>query len=371
MFDATEEKGVDPDWDHGGPPPGDAGLSRIDASTTVNPFPSSDLAGILKEAIARARTYPDPVSGNARSSLARKFSLDPDRIATGGGATVLLYTLIRDTSVRRLILFEPVFSEYERAARMAGIPVCRIPPDMRLPYSGGQNDGLAPCRWGIDPESVDGRTIVPGDLAVLVNPVNPTGQEFSCEQVIKLAMALSARGGSLLVDESFQDFIDNRSSVLSAAGEGGISVLRSLTKISGFPGLRTGYLAGDISRMARIRRALGPWSTGTLEQELMIWASQRSVSSDFGWKEEAKDALHSILLRAGIPYVSGAGPFVFIRPGWCSSEGKNARERLWRQGIRIRLGNGFGPEEGEQFIRLGFEAFFKGEALVSALRSTG
>jgi threonine-phosphate decarboxylase len=371
MCDPVGEKGVDPDWDHGGPPPGEAGLPRIDASTTVNPFPSSDLAGILKKAIARARVYPDPVSGDARSSLGLKFSLDPERIVTGGGATVLLYALIRDASVRRLILFEPVFSEYERAARMAGIPVCRIPPDKVLPYSGDQDGGLSPCRWGIDPESVSGISIVSGDLAVLVNPVNPTGQEFSSERVLKLAMALSERGGSLLVDESFQDFIDNRSSVLSAAGERGISVLRSLTKISGFPGLRTGYLAGEIGCVARIRQALGPWNTGTLEQELMIWASRRRDSSDFGWKEEAKDALHAVLRRAGIPYVPGAGPFVFIRPGWGSPEGKSAKERLWRQGIRIRLGNGFGPEEGEQFIRLGFEAFLKGEALVAALRTTG
>ncbi len=338
-------------WDHGGPAPGERGPILLDASTTVNPFPSPELLALLKHELGKARRYPDPWAEGCREAIAVRHRLPADRIVTGGGATLLLYQFLGTEPVRRLILPEPVFSEFGRAAEKAGIPVLRIPPALDLPFSGG-----GALRWGIDLEGAWPR-FLPGDLMVLVNPVNPTGQEFPASRLRTLARRLGEAGGTLLVDESFQDFVDNRSSLLSWAGEGGLLVLRSLTKIVGLPGIRAGFLAGPEEMAGRLRTRMGPWATGHLEEVVVRWAMERRAASGFGWDPRFRESLLEGLDRLKIPWVLGEGPMVLAGPGWSDSEGRTFRTRLASRGIRIRLAEGFGPPEGARLLRIGGEAF--------------
>ncbi len=338
-------------WDHGGPAPGERGRPLLDASTTVNPFPSPDLLALLGRELGEARRYPDPWAQESRDAIAARHRLQAERIVPGGGATLLLYQLLGTEPVRRLLLPEPVFSEYARAAGAAGIPVLRIPPALDLPLSGG-----GALRWGIDLEGAWPR-FRRGDLMVLVNPVNPTGQEFPAATLLTLARRLDQAGAGLLLDESFQDFVDNRSSLLSEAGNGSLLVLRSLTKIVGLPGLRAGFLAGPEASAGRLRARMGPWATGHLEGVVMRWAMERRTSSDFGWEPRVRGPLLEGLSRLGIQWAIGEGPMVLARPGWSPGEGRERRARLAERGIRVRLAEGFGPPEGAGLLRIGCEAF--------------
>lgn len=338
-------------WDHGGPAPGERGRPLLDASTTVNPFPSSDLLSLLGRELGEARRYPDPWAQECREAIAARHRQSSDRIVTGPGATLLLYQLLGTEPVGRLLLPEPVFSEYARAADAAGVPVHRIPPSLDLPLS-----GRGALRWGIDPEGAWPR-FRRGDLMVLVNPVNPTGQELSPEKLRALSLRLDRAGGRLLVDESFQDFIDNRSSLLPEAGEGGLLVLRSLTKIVGLPGIRAGFLAGPEEVAGRLRTKMGPWATGHLEGLVMRWAMERRTATGFGWEPRFREPLFEGLERLGIEWVIGEGPMVLASPGWSAGEGRERRDRLGAMGIRIRLAEGFGPPDGARLLRIGCEAF--------------
>lgn len=360
-------------WDHGGPSPGGGDFSGIDASTTVNPFPPPALLEDLPRALREARRYPDPDAGELRKSLARRFSQEARRLATGPGATALLYALIRDRSVRRVLLFSPIFSEFAQAAESAGKPVVRIPPDLLLSFyrmeAGSPVVEEAGERWGIDPVFPGSRGVGSGDLAVLENPVSPTGQEFSQEEVRALGHAMARAGGTLLVDESFQDFLGNRGSVLTWAGVpgAGLAVLRSATKITGLPGIRTGLLAGDPEILSRIRNAFGPWSTGALETAVLAWWGAQEGPGDFGWREEVRENLSRALLDRGMAVLPGSGPFLLVRPGWREEEGMRVRARLLSRGLRIRLATGFGPPAGGGLVRLGFAAFLDPERVADIL----
>lgn len=352
-------------WDHGGPAPGERGRPSLDASTTVNPFPSPELLALLGRDLALARSYPEPWATECRERIATRHLLSPERIVTGPGATFLLYHLLGLSLVRRLLLPEPVFSEYGRAAEMAGLPVHRIPPGLDLVLSDGR-----PLKWGIDLERA-GWEIRPGDLMVLVNPVNPTGQEFPASRLLTLSRRLGAEGGVLLVDESFQDFLDNRSSVLSRAGEDGLLVLRSLTKITGLPGIRTGFLAGPPDISGQMRATMGPWSTGLLEQAVIRWAMERENASEFGWNDQPRDRLRAGLEQLGISCLHGEGPMILTSLGISSEEARAWRLRLASQGVRIRLAEGFGPPDGARLLRIGCEAFSDPERFLEIFRSTG
>ena len=349
-------------WDHGGPAPGERGRPSLDASTTVNPFPEPELLALLGRTLPHARSYPEPWATECRERIASRHLLSPEHLVTGPGATFLLYHLLGLSLFRRLLLPEPVFSEYGRAALMAGLAVHRIPPGLDLILSDGRTLG-----WGIDLER-SAWEIRPGDLMVLQNPVNPTGQEFPASRLLALSRRLGAEGGALLVDESFQDFLDNRSSVLAQAGEDGLLVLRSLTKITGLPGIRTGFLAGPPEIAGRLREAMGPWSTGLLEQVVIRWAMERGKARDFGWDGEPRDRLRAGLERLGIACLPGEGPMILARLGPSSDEGRACRLRLLGKGVRIRLAEGFGPPEGARLVRIGFEAFSYPERFLEIFR---
>ncbi|MCL4484871.1 MAG: aminotransferase class I/II-fold pyridoxal phosphate-dependent enzyme [Nitrospirae bacterium] len=336
----------------------------LDASTTVNPFPSPELLSLLGRELALSRSYPEPWAAECREAISARHLLSPDRIVAGPGATFLLYHLLGTASFRRLLLPEPVFSEYGRAAEAVGLPVLRIPPGLDLRLSGG-----LPLRWGIDLDRAGG-LIRPGDLLVLVNPVNPTGQEFSASRLLDLSRRIGAAGGALLADESFQDFLDNRSSVLSRAGEEGLIVLRSLTKITGLPGIRAGFLAGPPEIAGRMRAALGPWSAGHLEQAVIRWAMGRRKASEFGWSDRVRDRLRAGLEALGVATLHGEGPMILAAPGFGADEGRSFRLRLGEKGVRIRLAEGFGPPEGARLVRVGFEAFSDADRFLELWRST-
>ena len=366
VVDPSWEEG----WDHGGPAPGEASRCRLDASTTVNPFPSPELKEKLKAALDEAGDYPDPMAGEALRAIGRRFSLSPARVAVGGGATLLLYALLGSGSFSRIVGFAPLFSEYLRAARVSGLSLLSLPPTGRIPWEGEVGVALRALfggrelPWGIDPRSLP--EILPGDLVILVNPVNPTGQEIPREEVLELFRRVSGAGGALLVDESFQDFLGNRSSVLSYAGEGPLYVLRSLTKITGLPGLRAGFLAGPEQQLGRMKGRLGPWALGTLEQALVSWSMEAGESTGFGYRPEGKLSLRSELLGAGWAIVPGEGPFLLASPNLEVRECRERGDRLRERGVRLRLCTGFGPSGGEVLLRLGFEALLRPRELVEA-----
>ena len=360
-----EERGV---WDHGGPAPGESPLCHLDASTTVNPFPSPSLLAHLGKALGEAGHYPDPWAAGALRAIERRFGMASGRVVVGGGATLLLYALLGSGSFSRIVGLCPLFSEYRRAAEVAGLPLLPVLPLRTLPWRGAVGPHLRSAfgekglPWGLDPEALP--EILPGDLVVLVNPVNPTGQELSRPEIRELFRKVSQAGGGLLVDESFQDFLGNRSSVIDHAGEGPLFVLRSLTKITGLPGVRAGFLAGPEGVLRKIREGLGPWALGTLEQALVTWAMEEG--EHFGYRPEAKETLCSELVMSGWAVLPGEGPFVLASPNLGEKECRSRVLDLRRRGIRLRLASGFGSPGGDSLIRLGFEALRRPRELVEA-----
>ncbi|MGC8528944.1 MAG: aminotransferase class I/II-fold pyridoxal phosphate-dependent enzyme [Leptospirillia bacterium] len=357
-------------WDHGGPAPGESPLCRLDASTTVNPFPSPSLLARLGAALGGAVHYPDPLASEALRAIERRYGMDSGRVVAGGGATLLLYTLLGSGAFSRIIGFCPLFSEYRRAAEVSRRVLFPVLPARSLPWKGAVGShlrgifGEKGLPWGLDLEALP--KILPGDLVVLVNPVNPTGQEILRPEILELFGKVSRGGGALLVDESFQDFLGNRSSVMDLAGEGPLFVLRSLTKVTGLPGIRAGFLAGPEPHLQHIREGLGPWALGTLEQALVTWAMEEGEADRFGYRPEAKDSLLSELLNAGWAVLPGEGPFVLASPNLEEKECRSRVLDLRKKGVRLRLASGFGPPGGDSLVRLGFEALSRPRELVEA-----
>jgi cobalamin biosynthesis protein CobC len=94
---------------------------------------------------------------------------------------------------------------------------------------------------------------------VVVNPNNPTADHLSAATLLHWQAQLSARGGTLLVDEAFADTMPSASLAAHAHREG-LIVLRSPGKFFGLAGVRAGFVLGAPALLQSLRRTLGAWT---------------------------------------------------------------------------------------------------------------
>lgn len=345
-------------WDHGGLLPENAPREKdiLDASTTVNPFgPPFSLEDLLAGIGKGWTSYPDPWSASLSSRIARRMGLPADCLVPGPGATALIYRWMETVRPRRLVLFEPIFSEYPRAAGVYGIPVLRVPGGVPLVFAGGRPESAG--EWGVDFGRFEPQA---GDWVVLVNPVNPTGQAFSMRQAQEFFVRLARAGAGLLLDESFQDFLENRDSLLGSIAPDNpfLSVVRSVTKVTGLPGIRTGWLASSRETVQKIRQSLGPWALGVLECGVM---DRYYALPDWNFDRirQARDRLFAFFVSVGLPVAEGFSPYLFVHTSW-GRKAPEWRDRFFRErGVFVRIAEGFGPRSGSDYVRLGHQAFEK------------
>ena len=74
------------------------------------------------------------------------------------------------------------------------------------------------------------------DVAIVVNPNNPDGRLVPAADLHAVGTALAERGGLLIVDEAFVDFLEPGVSAVPGMPEQGMIILRSFGKAYGLPG---------------------------------------------------------------------------------------------------------------------------------------
>ncbi|WP_321783715.1 threonine-phosphate decarboxylase CobD [Paraburkholderia sp. J94] len=118
-----------------------------------------------------------------------------------------------------------------------------------------------------------GHTVVPLDVthpdlpddathAIVVNPNNPTATLIERETLLRWHAQLAARGGTLIVDETFADaFVDTSArSLADSTDRAGLVVLRSPGKFFGLAGARCGFALAQPALLAALRERLGAWT---------------------------------------------------------------------------------------------------------------
>jgi threonine-phosphate decarboxylase len=206
----------------------------IDFSANTNPVRPDGVADVYEAALADATNYADD-HGEFRAAAADYVGCDPgDVIPTAGGLAALRLAFgVTVAPGDRVALPEPGFGEYAREVRLqGGEPV------------GIREDDLP----DIDPEAYG--------AVVVCTPNNPTGYLPGSSALRELVAGCRAVGTPLIADEAFLDFTD----APSLAGEPGVIVARSLTKMFGLPGIRAGFAVATGDLGDRLRTARPTWS---------------------------------------------------------------------------------------------------------------
>jgi cobalamin biosynthesis protein CobC len=172
------------------------------------------------------------------------------------------------------------------------------------------------------------------DIAIVVNPNNPDGRLDTAADLNALAAVLCKRGGLLIIDEAFVDFLEPGASAVPNSAESGVVVLRSFGKTYGLPGLRLGFAIAPKFLAEKLRAALGPWPVSGA-----AIAMGSTALTDAAWLAATRARLHAdasaldkILAAAGFAPVGGSVLFRLVR----HEDAQFWFERLAKAGILVR-----------------------------------
>jgi len=236
----------------------------LDFSASINPLGAPEnIRKIISRSVENLVHYPDPHAGSLLSHLAAILGVEKSQLLVANGSTEIIYALPRALKVKRAVIPAPSYSDYQRAAELYGLEVLFLPlsedNDFQVDFS-----GLADC-------------LRDGDLVFLGRPNNPTGISFEEHKLLDLVDRFP--GVFFAVDESFFEFIDGESSLISNDMAPNLIVFRSLTKFYAIPGLRLGFAGAVSELMDRLNEQISPWTVNTIAQAV---GESVTGNSDYG-----------------------------------------------------------------------------------------
>ncbi len=305
------------------------GGGLIDFSSNVNPLgPPEGLLGHLSEALPEIVHYPSPQARELREKLSSFLGLPGNRLIVGNGANELIHLLVLWKRPRRVLVPAPTFSEYERAAFLAGARVEQFP----LPPGEDFDHGILKGR------------IDSGDLVVFCNPSNPTGMLHNRKALLELVRVAEALGALVLIDESFIPLTGQPEQSLRHEGSGNLWIVLSLTKLWALPGLRLGILVGPENDVSELTRWGDPWRVNIMAQKAGLYCLSREgyLEESLSLIERERRFLTEKLEATGsLRVFEGAANYLLVQalaPGFdvacCQAD-------LARRGVLIRRADNF------------------------------
>ena len=229
----------------------------LDFSANVSPL---GLPQGVRQAVARALDgadrYPDPLCRALRKKLSGTLGVPPQSILCGNGAADLIFRLALAEKPKRALVTAPTFAEYEQALAVAGCTADR--------FFLREEEGFAVTEALLE-------RIEPGlDILFLCEPNNPTGRTTPRALLLRILERCAACGTRLVVDECFNEFLDDPAAhtlLGELEGHENLLLLRAFTKWYAMAGVRLGYaLCADGALLERMRAAGQPWAVSALAQ---------------------------------------------------------------------------------------------------------
>jgi threonine-phosphate decarboxylase len=232
----------------------------LDFSAPLNGLgpPGTSIAAV-QAATGTIDRYPEPGAPRLVERLAEFHGVPPDHILVGAGTTehiCLIGQVFREPLLRRarelgdpdmalVHLVEPTYGEYRRTSAHNGL------------HTKVWRDHILGWDQDVAPQSANG-------IFWTGHPNNPTGRAWDRKRLLKVIDGAPAL--ITVVDEAYLPFLPDeadRTVVPAVVGRENLVVLRSMTKIYAFPGLRIGYAVASPDLVARLRRCQQPWSVTT------------------------------------------------------------------------------------------------------------
>ena len=338
----------------------------LDFCYLVNPyFPPKKMVEEIKSNFTELMSqYPSGLRVNSLLA-AKNFGLEQEHIVIGNGAAELIKSLMENSGFKRVGFIRPTFEEYPNRFQCEHVI-----------YDSSENDF---SYSGQDIKKFfDNKNI---DALVIINPDNPTGNYIPVKDLITLAEWTEDTGVSLIVDESFVDFVamdENegaepytllKDKVLNRFHK--LYVVKSISKSYGVPGFRLGVLASsDTEMIDRIKKDVAIWNINSYGEFFM--QILQKYQKDYAAALKRIKVDRDILIRGlkeieGLRVFPSQANYVMCEVTTDKYTGRTLAERLLSEDIFIKdltakINN------GRQYIRLAVRDTMDNNYLLSVLR---
>jgi histidinol-phosphate aminotransferase len=204
--------------------------------------------------IEHLNRYPDSQPEAVLQRYADYAHVDPKQLVMTRGADEGISLLIQTFCMARkdsIALFLPTYGMYHVSAQIHQIATNELSQD------------------DLQSTSIDKLIQRIGDsqLIFICHPNNPTGSLISQKTIEALLQALP-QNKLLIIDEAYIEFCSTQTCVHLIHRYNNIIILRTLSKAFALAGLRCGFLLGDPSLMAVIKKVLPPYPISTVVAEI-------------------------------------------------------------------------------------------------------
>ena len=281
------------------------------------------------------------------------------RIVVGNGVSELIKVISRRLG-KRVIVPVPSFNEWVNAA----------------PKGAVIESALLPPYFQLEVDSFVREAVESGaDIAVVVNPNNPTALSVPREDLLRLVKQLAGHNIRLIVDESFIDFTrDPQAATMMTEIERypNLAIVKSLGKCCGAGGLRLGYLLTDNAQFAAaVREEISIWNINSFAEIFLRLAPryQPQFISSCRRVRMICDALHRRLEAIpGLAAHRTEANFVLCRlPDNAMSGPEFCRRLFIDYNILIKHCAGKSMPQADRYLRIASRTEAENELLVKAI----
>ncbi len=328
----------------------------IDFSSNCNPLgPPKGVVRAAAESAARMAAYPDVRCQELREALAEYEGVSQQMLYFGNGAAEVIFSLCLAVKPKKALVPAPTFAEYQQALSSVGCEVSYF-------YLKEENG------FQVDAGFVDAVRRERPQVVFLCNPNNPTGV-LTPRDLLGEILAVCEETDSLLVlDECFNDFIEDRGAYTMKdylEGHPSLFLLKAFTKRYAMAGIRLGYgLSADQGLLDRMEQVTQPWNVSTIAQAAGTAALKEEDYVEQGrrlvWEE--REYLRQEMESLGYQLYDSRANYLFFYsqiPLW---------ETCRNQGILIRDCSNY-PGLGQGYYRVAVRTHEENEKLVQVLKN--
>ena len=334
----------------------------LDFCYLVNPlFPTSQLKEEIKANFDTLLTnYPSGMYVN--SLLAGKyFNISQDYVVVGNGAAELIKSLMESANGKIGVIY-PTFEEYPNRSDKSEI----------VPFISQKQDFLY---------NAEDIKLFYNDKGIkhllVINPDNPTGNFIETKEILNLAKWCKKRSIHLIVDESFvvlSENFENNSLLHDEILEEypNVTVIKSISKSYGVPGLRLGILAtSDKKQIDNIKKDVSIWNINSFGEYYMQIFGKYSKDYVIACKafiqerERFQDEMKRI---KGIRVIPSQANYFMIEITGNTTSDDLSKILLQKYNILIKSCNSKHGLENRNYIRIAVRSKEENNILIAALK---
>ncbi|MDJ1017563.1 MAG: histidinol-phosphate transaminase [Paracoccaceae bacterium] len=285
--------------------------------------PSPKAIAAAKSAAEQGALYPDPDWTKLRAVLAELHGLDPADILCGAGSLDLIGCIARAYAGpgHAVLMPEHAYPFFGTAARMAGARLDQAPEH-------GTTVSVDALLEAVQPDT---------SLVFVANPGNPTGTGIPRPELERLRSGLP-ESALLIIDEAYGEFSDgDGEAAFCMVEDGGVAVLRTLSKAYGLAGFRVGWGFFPSEIAGEVRKVMNPNNISATSQAAAAEAVRDQVymRETCAMTAAIRDDARDRLIAGGFLVEESRTNFLLIQFD-AQTKAESADRALRKQGVFLR-----------------------------------